>query len=107
MRKIDTKKAVVPLILIMGLFVVLTACATPAGRSAGQVVDDGTITTQVKAKLLNDNITKGLAVSVETFEGQVTLTGAVDTDQQRRKAVEVASGVQGVKKVNNLINLKK
>ena len=104
MRKTMT---VVPVVLLMAVFVVLTACATPAGRSAGQVIDDGAITTQVKAKLLNDNVTKGLAVSVETFEGQVTLTGAVDTDQQRSKAVEVAAAVPGVKKVNDLITLKK
>jgi hyperosmotically inducible periplasmic protein len=96
-----------PLFLAVVLLVVLAACATPAGRSPGQVVDDGTITAQVKAKLLNDNITKGLAVSVETFEGQVTLTGAVDTEHQRTRAGEIASGVSGVKKVNNLINLKK
>ena len=88
-------------------FVALAACQTPAGRTTGQVVDDGTITTEVKAKLLDDNVTKGLAVSVETFEGQVTLTGAVDTEQQREKAAQIASGVKGVKKVNNLINLKK
>ena len=44
---------------------------------------------------------------METFEGKVTLTGAVDTPQQRDKAVQIAASVKGVKKVNNLINLKK
>lgn len=84
-----------------------TACRTPAGRSAGQVVDDGTITTEVKAKLLNDSVTKGIAVSVETFQGQVTLTGAVDNEAQRDRAVALAHSVKGVKKVNNLITIKK
>ena len=101
------KTAIVPLIILLAVLVALTGCRTPAGRSAGQVIDDGTITTEVKAKLLNDSVTKGLAVSVQTFEGQVTLTGAVDTVQERAKAGEVASGVAGVKKVNNLISLKK
>jgi hyperosmotically inducible protein len=87
--------------------VALTACQTPAGRSAGEVVDDATISTEVKAKLLNDNVTRGLAVSVETFEGAVTLTGAVDTAAQRDRAVQITKMVRGVKKVNNLINLKK
>ena len=108
MRKIVMPTKIgIPTILILVIFVALTACRTPAGRSAGQVVDDGTITTEVKAKLLNDNVTKGLAVSVQTFEGQVTLTGAVDTEQQRGKAAQVAAGVSGVRKVNNLISLKK
>jgi hyperosmotically inducible periplasmic protein len=108
------RKTIVPLIFLLAVLVASTAWAaggaaavTPAGRSAGQVIDDGTITTQVKAKLLEDSVTKGLAVSVKTFEGAVTLTGAVDSDAQREKAVQIASAVSGVKKVNNLINLKK
>ncbi len=95
------------LIIALWMVVALVACQTPAGRSAGEVVDDGTITTEIKAKLLDNNITKGLAVSVQTFEGAVTLTGAVDTEAQRAKAVEIAHSVKGVKKVNNLVTIKK
>jgi len=100
------RKTLVSVTLLL-FILALAACQTPAGRTAGQVVDDGTITSQVKAKLLNDDVMKGLAVSVETFEGQVTLTGAVDTEQQRDRAAQIASRVEGVRKVNNLINLKK
>jgi hyperosmotically inducible periplasmic protein len=95
------------LIMALCVMVVFAACQTPAGRSAGEVVDDGTITTEVKAKLLNDSVTKGLAVSVQTFEGAVTLIGAVDTEAQRARAAELAQSVKGVKKVNNLVTLKK
>jgi hyperosmotically inducible protein len=70
-------------------------------------VDDGTITTEVKAKLLNDNMTKGVAVSVETFQGQVTLTGGVDNEAQRDRVAAIARTVKGVKKVNNLVTVKK
>jgi hyperosmotically inducible protein len=48
-----------------------------------------------------------MGISVDTFEGQVTLTGAVDTGQQKDRAGEIARSVYGVKKVNNLLNLKK
>ncbi len=95
------------LIIALCVLVALVACQTPAGRSAGEVVDDGTITTEVKAKLLDDSVTKGLAVSVQTFEGAVTLIGAVDTAAQRARAEELARSVKGVKKVNNLVTLKK
>ncbi len=101
------RKTLVPIVFLLAALVVVTACQTPAGRSAGQVVDDATITTEVKAKLLNDSVTKGLAVSVQTFEGQVTLTGAVNTEKQRERAGEITASVKGVRKVNNLINLKK
>ncbi len=106
-------KTVMPLMLLVAVLFLLTswgtpagALSTPAGRSPGQVIDDSTITAHVKAKLLDDNVTRGLAVSVKTFEGEVTLTGAVDTNLQREKAVEIALAVEGVKKVNDLIKLK-
>ncbi len=39
------RKTVVLIAYLLAVLVVVTACQTPAGRSAGQVVDDGTITT--------------------------------------------------------------
>ena len=82
------------------------SCATPAGRTTGQVVDDGTITTKVKAKLLNEDLLRGFAISVSTFKGEVTLTGAVDSDQARDKAEFLARNTLGVRKVHNLIKIK-
>jgi len=93
--------------IVLFMVLALAACQTPAGRSTGEVVDDATITTEVKAKLIADSVTKGLAVSVQTFEGAVTLIGAVDTERQKAKAAEIARGVKGVKKVNNLVTIKK
>lgn len=85
----------------------LVSCYTPAGRSTGEVVDDASITTQVKTSLLANKLLEGIAISVKTFSGEVTLTGAVDTPEQVSKASEVAYSVRGVKKVNNLITMKK
>ena len=92
--------------VLLGVSIILCACQTPAGRSAGQVVDDATITTKVKAKLFDDSVVKGFAISVETFEGEVTLTGAVNTEPERERAGYLAGTVTGVKRVNNLIKLK-
>ena len=81
-------------------------CQTPAGRSAGQVVDDATITTKVKTKIFGDSILKGFAISVETFKGEVTLTGAVDNEWSKGRAERVAKSTTGVLKVHNLIKIK-
>lgn len=93
------------LVVLMGL-IVLSSCRTPAGRTAGEVVDDDTIKIKVKAKLFDENILRGFAISVDVFEGQVTLTGAVDNEQQRERAEDLAKDVYGVKKVNNHLNIK-
>lgn len=88
------------------LLSLLVACTTPAGRSTGQVVDDAAITTQVKADLLADKEVSGLAVSVETFKGEVVLTGAVDSWAQSNKAAQIARRVHGVTTVKNLLKIK-
>jgi len=84
----------------------LIACQTPAGRTAGEVVDDATISTKVKAALFDDETISGFAISVKTFEGEVTLTGAVDNERQRERAGEIARSVTGVRAVNNMLNIK-
>jgi hyperosmotically inducible protein len=61
----------------------------------------------VKAKLFDDNIVRGASISVDTFEGNVTLTGAVENEKQREHATAIVEGVYGVRKVNNLLMLKK
>ncbi len=103
MKKLSMIAAV---IICFSLLAGLSACLTPGGRTAGQTVDDAAITTKIKAKLIKDDILKGFAISVKTFKGEVTLTGAVDTDASRKRAVSIARSVYGVRKVNNLIKLK-
>lgn len=88
------------------LLSLMVSCTTPAGRSTGQVVDDAAITTQVKADLLADKEVSGFAVSVETFKGEVVLTGAVDSWAQSNKAAQIARRVHGVNTVKNLLKIK-
>jgi hyperosmotically inducible protein len=94
------------LLLCVAVLFVFSSCRTPAGRSAGQVVDDATITTKVKAKLFDESILRGFAISVNTFEGTVTLTGAVKTEEQKKKAGQIAGSTEGVRNVNNLLKVK-
>lgn len=93
--------------LLLSFLAGLAACQTPAGRSAGAVVDDATITTKVKSKLFGDERVSGFAISVDTFKGEVTLSGGVDSPDQKQAATEIAQSVDGVKAVNNVIMLKR
>jgi hyperosmotically inducible periplasmic protein len=84
------------------LAAVLAGCAgTPTRESTGQFVDDSAITTKVKTALLDDKLTRGLAVHVETFKGSVDLSGFVNSSSDKKRAAEVASSVRGVKSVVN------
>ncbi|MBK6972502.1 MAG: BON domain-containing protein [Sterolibacteriaceae bacterium] len=90
--------------LITGLIVAvaLAACAgTRQKESTGEYIDDTTLTTKVKAVLLDDPTVSGLAVNVESFKGVVQLSGFVKTPAERDRAVELARKVGGVKQVKN------
>ena len=101
------RKRVRVVILIWALFLLfLWGCTTPAGRTTGEVIDDATITTKVKGKIFGDSILKGFAISVETFQGEVALTGAVKTEGEKKRAADLARDTTGVREVHNLIKIK-
>jgi hyperosmotically inducible protein len=87
----------------MGLLYSLCSCRTAAGRTPGQVLDDMNITATIKTKIFNDPYLSGFAVSVDTFQGEVTLTGAVESEFAKNRATELAKSIYGVSKVNNLL----
>ena len=79
----------------------------PAGQqTAGEVVDDGVVTAKVKAKLVDDPVTKAYQINVETFKGTVQLSGSVDSAEARSRATELARQVGGVKDVKNSLQVR-
>lgn len=81
----------------------LMSCASyqkdNAARTVGEVTDDIGIHTKIKARLVNDEIVRGLAINVEVNKGVVGLTGEVKSKEERRRAVEIAKSVKGVERV--------
>lgn len=75
-------------------------------RPVGVVVDDSLITTKAKAKILATKDLKTLQISVETRQGEVTLSGLVDNEAVKMKAEQVVSEIEGVKSVRNGLEVK-
>ena len=92
-------------LLIVALMTTFMGCAaTQTSESTGQYIDDSGITTKVKAAIFDDAALKTLQIGVETFKGEVQLSGFVDSANNVRRAGEVARGITGVIAVrNNLI----
>jgi osmotically-inducible protein OsmY len=100
------KTAALILAALMALTVV--ACnSTPTQQSTGQAIDDGVLTAKVKAALIEDPVTKAHQINVETFKGQVQLSGFVDSKEARTRALQVARDVEGVKKVKDAMEVRK
>jgi hyperosmotically inducible periplasmic protein len=78
-----------------------------AATTVGNKVDDGMVTTKVKAALLADANVKSFDVAVVTRKGEVQLSGFVDNQGQIDRALEVAHGIAGVRSVSNEMSVKK
>lgn len=76
------------------------ATASADSSTAGQAIDDATITAKVKAALASEAQVNGTDISVTTNQGQVTLTGAVPQPQIKR-AEQIARSIEGVREVDN------
>jgi osmotically-inducible protein OsmY len=80
--------------------------STAKTEGTGEYVDDSVITAKAKAAILNDSSLKVNEINVETFKGVVQLSGFVRSQTDIDKAVQVASGVAGVKSVKNDMRVK-
>jgi hyperosmotically inducible protein len=79
-----------------------TACTpTRTTKSAGEQIDDSTITAKVKTELVRDPATSAHRIDVETFRGDVQLNGFVPSEEMKSEATRVARNVKGVKHVEN------
>lgn len=80
-----------------------------APESAGVTTaarDDGAIRTELQAKYYADNETRGQGIDVSADGGVVTLRGTVDDADSKKRAVDVAEDVEGVTRVNDMIEVR-
>jgi hyperosmotically inducible protein len=83
----------------------LLALSGCANKSVGDRVDDGWITSKVKAKLAADPDVSAFEIDVDTTEGVVRLSGTVEDEKARSEAVKLAENTDGVVGVINEIAL--
>lgn len=87
--------------------VALSGCAVIRGQeTVGAYVDDATITTQVKAKMIDNKDVDAGAIKVETLNGTVMLSGFAKSDKERSAAEQIARAINGVKSVKNEIAIR-
>jgi len=95
----------IALAILTGITLASTGCAVMRGQTdVGTYVDDRTITTAVKAKLIEDKSTGGLSINVDTLNGTVALSGFAKSQAEKDQAGRIAASTKGVREVrNNLI----
>jgi hyperosmotically inducible protein len=85
----------------------VSGCAVTRGQeTVGAYVDDTTITTRVKARFIENKDVDASAISVETLNGTVMLSGFAKTTMEKTSAERIAREVNGVKAVKNEIAIR-
>ena len=93
--KLETRWGGILLAILMGVTGVMAG-----ERSTGQAIDDTLITTKVKASFAADPQVSALAITVETDNGVVNLSGVVENEAERQRAIQLAQGMEGVTRVD-------
>jgi hyperosmotically inducible periplasmic protein len=74
-------------------------------RTAGDKIDDASITAQVKMTLLYHRSTSALHTTVETKHGVVTLSGKAKNTAEKDLVSKLVSDVKGVKDIKNRMTI--
>jgi hypothetical protein len=90
-------------IVVLVLIAAAASVASAQSRTVGEVIDDASITAEVKAKLTADRLANLTQIGVNTRNRVVTLTGTVDSLERQARAVQIAGAVKGVQAVVNNI----
>ena len=101
-----TKRLATAIFTATVAFAIVGCSSTPTRESAGEYVDDAAITTKVKAAIFNEPSLKSTEINVETFKGDVQLSGFVAQPQDAQRAADIARGVKGVSSVKNDVRVK-
>ena len=87
--------------MLLAIFLSSSGCTSLTGETAGEYVDDSTITATVKSKLVGEKAANLTRVDVDTTKQVVSLNGIVESADQKQRAEQLAMQVKGVKRVQN------
>jgi hyperosmotically inducible periplasmic protein len=80
----------------------LTGSANALGKADEKTpVNDSWLTAKIKIALFADSRVKGSEINVVTTEGAVIIRGKVDSDASKQAAEAIAKGIDGIKTVQN------
>jgi hyperosmotically inducible periplasmic protein len=80
--------------------------AAPGDSTIGEVIDDASITSQVKYALLSHRSTSAISTKVTTENAVVSISGVANSDAEKALVTKLAQDTRGVKSVVNDMTVK-
>ncbi len=99
------KKVILLSVLMVFGLALFSGCASMTGRTAGEHIDDATITTEVNAIIVKDADAQYLKIDVSSTDGNVTLQGFIHDKKAEDRIVAKIREIKGVKSVKSLLKV--
>jgi osmotically-inducible protein OsmY len=103
-RGLSQKVIFMAVLMVFGL-ALFSGCASMTGRTAGEHIDDATITTEVNAIIVKDSDAKYLKIDVSSLDGNVALQGFVNSRETEERLVAKIRQIKGVKSVKSSLKV--
>jgi hyperosmotically inducible protein len=75
--------------------------------SASRPTDDAGITSAINTRFVRDELVRAVEIHVETRQGVVTLSGMVDSPAASLRALQLARGTPGVRRVDSRLTVRR
>ena len=72
---------------------------------AGDAVSSAWVTTKIQSQYFADDVVKGRRIDVTTNNGVVSLSGTVESEAERQKALQIARNTEGVRRVEDRLGV--
>jgi len=99
------KKVILLSVLMVFGLALFSGCASTTGRTAGEHIDDMSITTEVNQIIVKDPDAQYLKIDVSSLDGNVTLSGFIHDKKAEDRIVAKIRQIKGVKSVKSLLKI--
>lgn len=96
----------VTVLMVFGL-ALFSGCASITGETTGQYVDDSTIHTKATEIVVKDPDAHYFKIDVTVTQGEVVLTGFVNSRETEERIIAKIREIRGVKSVKSHLNMEK
>jgi osmotically-inducible protein OsmY len=105
MRRREMKNVILLTVLLVFGLTMFSGCASITGRTAGEYIDDVSITTEANAIIVKDPDAHYWKIDVSSTNGNVVLQGFVHNKQAEERLAAKIGQIKGVKSVKSLLKV--
>jgi osmotically-inducible protein OsmY len=101
------KKVILLTVLVVFGLALFSGCASLKGETTGEYMDDTTMHSKVNSIVLNDPDAHYFKIDVSVTQGDVVLTGFVNSRETEERIVAKIREIRGVKSVKSHLKMEK